>query len=153
VLFAFPQLLADYEQHSAPGVGQIFGGLLSFAFQAIPKSSPINGWRLMFITLGALTVIVGICILLFLPDTPMDAKFLSDEEKVAVLRHVSINMTGVSNRKPHPREILEALKDLQIWLLIFPGILASMSSGLTGTYSTSSSLRVHVSSFTDRNKL
>jgi hypothetical protein len=79
----------------------------------------------MFITLGAVTVIVGIIILLYLPDTPMNAKFLKTEEKVAILRHVSINMTGVSNRTPRPRELLEAVRDVQILLLIFPGVFVS----------------------------
>jgi len=122
--------------HSAPGVGQILGGLLSFAFQAVPKDYPVSSWRLMFITLGAVTIIVGIIVLLYLPDTPLNAKFLKTEEKVAILRHVSINMTGVANRTPRLRELLEAVRDVQILLLIFPGVFASMSSGLTGTYST-----------------
>jgi hypothetical protein len=79
----------------------------------------------MFITLGAATILIGIIVLLYLPDHPMNAKFLTTEEKVAVLRHVSINMTGVANRTPRPRELLEALRDLQILLLIFPGIFVS----------------------------
>ena len=79
---------------------------------------------------------VGAITYYWLPDTPMNAKFLTTQEKVAVLKHVSVNMTGVSNRKARPREILEAMADPQIWLLVFPGIFASMSAGLTGTYST-----------------
>jgi hypothetical protein len=79
----------------------------------------------MFITLGSVTIIVGIVVLLFLPDTPMNAKFLKTEEKVAILRHVSINMTGIANRTPRPKELLEALRDLQILLLIFPGVFVS----------------------------
>ncbi|KAF2421119.1 putative allantoate protein [Tothia fuscella] len=122
--------------HCGPGVSQILGGLLSFAFQAVPKDYPVSSWRLMFITLGAVTVLTAVIVLFYLPDTPMDAKFLTTEEKVAVLRHVSINMTGVANRTPRPKEILEALKDLQILLLIFPGVFATMSTGLTATYST-----------------
>lgn len=91
----------------------------------VPKDYPISSWRLMFITLGCVTIGVGILVLWLLPDTPMNARFLTTEEKVAVLRHVSINMTGVANRTPRPRELLEALRDLQILLLIFPGVFVS----------------------------
>jgi MFS family permease len=109
--------------HSAPGVGQIFGGLLSYAFQGIPQDGRfLNGWRLMFLVLGILTMIIGVITWMRLPDTPMNAKFLSTAEKVALLKHVSVNMTGVSNTKAHPREILEAIKDPQIYLLVLPGI-------------------------------
>jgi hypothetical protein len=82
----------------------------------------------MFITLGAVTIIVGIIVLLYLPDTPLNAKFLKTEEKVAILRHVSINMTGVANRTPRLRELLEAVRDVQILLLIFPGVFVSTVS-------------------------
>jgi len=138
--------------HCAPGIGQIFGGLLSFAFQAIPSNRWLNGWRAMFITLGVLTILVGILTYYWLPDTPMNAKFITTTEKVALLKHVSVNMTGISNHKPRPKELLEGVKDLQIWGLVLPGIFvscdvvclliiaddikASMSSGLVGTYST-----------------
>jgi hypothetical protein len=88
----------------------------------VPKDYPVSSWRLMFITLGAVTIVVGVFVILWLPDTPMEAKFLTTEEKVVLLRHVSINMTGVANRTPRPKELLEAFKDVQILLLIFPGI-------------------------------
>jgi MFS family permease len=108
--------------HSAAGVGQILGGLLSFAFQAVPENYPMHGWRLMFLTLGGVTFLVGAISFYWIPDTPMNARFLSVEEKVAILRHVSVNMTGVANHKARPAEIWEAVKDPQIYLLIFPGI-------------------------------
>lgn len=103
--------------HAAPGVGQVIGALLSFAFQAVPKSSPVSGWRLMFITLGILTLVVGVCCWFYLPDTPMNAHFLSEREKVALLNHVSVNMTGVENRNINPKELWEAAKDIQVWML------------------------------------
>jgi hypothetical protein len=151
--------------HCAAGVGQIVGGLLSFAFQGVPKDGRwLTGWRLMFITLGITTMAVGALTLWWLPDTPMNARFLNDREKVAILKHVSVNMTGISNNKPRPRELLEGLKDPQIWGLVLPGIFvsfftvpfsgaitdsfqASMSSGLSGTFSTT---LIHQKGFTER---
>ncbi|KAG5931783.1 hypothetical protein E4U53_001608 [Claviceps sorghi] len=117
------------------GLGQIVGGLVSFAFQHISPGAALAGWRTMFITLGCLTVLFGICTLLFIPDTPMKAKWLSDTEKVALLKHVSVNQTGIQSRKFRFKEILEALVDPQVYLLLMSVILLSISSGVITTYS------------------
>ncbi|EGS17902.1 putative allantoate protein [Thermochaetoides thermophila DSM 1495] len=117
------------------GLGQIVGGLVSFGFQHMGPEAKLAGWRTMFLTLGVITVIVGICVIIFLPDTPMKAKWLSDQEKVALLKHVSVNQTGVENKKFRAKEIVEALMDPQIYLLLLSVILLSVSSGVVTSYS------------------
>ncbi|KAG5946951.1 hypothetical protein E4U59_002519 [Claviceps monticola] len=118
------------------GLGQIVGGLVSFGFQHMAPGAALAGWRTMFVTLGCVTVVLGICTFLFIPDTPMKAKWLSDVEKVALLKHVSVNQTGISSRKFRYKEILEALGDPQIYLLLLSVILISISSGVITTYSS-----------------
>jgi MFS family permease len=101
--------------------------LLSFGFQGIKKEThAMAGWRAMFLTLGILTLLIGVFIFFFLPNTPVEAKFLTIEERVALLKHTSVNMTGVANHKPRPKELLEALKDPQLYLLILPGVFVSL---------------------------
>lgn len=117
------------------GLGQIIGGLVSFGFQHTSPNAGLAGWRTMFVVLGLVTVLVGSCVIIFLPDTPMQAKWLSDNEKVALLKHVSVNQTGVQNRKFRAKEILEALMDPQLYLLLVSVVLLSVSSGVVTTYS------------------
>lgn len=101
------------------GLGQIIGGAVSYGFQHVaPGTALLAGWRIMFITLGAATIFVGLATLIFLPDTPMQARWLTEAEKVALLKHVSVNQTGIQNRHFRAREILEAATDPQIYLLI-----------------------------------
>ena len=107
------------------GLGQITGGLLSFAFQHI-KHDAIAGWRVMFIVLGFVTVIIGLGTALYLPDTPMRAKFLCEEEKVLLLKHVRINQTGIENKRFQWPQVWEAFRDIQIWLLVLITILVSI---------------------------
>ncbi|KAG6059068.1 hypothetical protein E4U17_006980 [Claviceps sp. LM77 group G4] len=118
------------------GLGQIVGGVVSFGFQHMTPGAALAGWRTMFVTLGCFTAVLGICTFLFIPDTPMKAKWLSDAEKVALLKHVSVNQTGISSRKFRYKEILEALGDPQIYLLLLSVILISISSGVITTYSS-----------------
>jgi ACS family tartrate transporter-like MFS transporter len=44
----------------------------------------ISGWRSLFVVEGALTVLVGIVILAFLPSRPKDAKWLAPEERAFI---------------------------------------------------------------------
>ncbi|KAK3317174.1 allantoate permease [Cercophora scortea] len=64
------------------------------------------------------------------------ARWLSDGEKVALLKHVSVNQTGIENKKFRPAEIVEALLDPQIYLLVVSVVLLSIGSGVITTYST-----------------
>ena len=106
------------------GLAQILGGILSFAFQHVTDEA-IAGWRVMFIVLGFVTIIIGLATAFFLPDTPMNAKFLSEDEKITLLKHVSVNQTGIENKCFQWSQLLEACRDMQIWLLVLITILVS----------------------------
>ncbi|KAH6605879.1 hypothetical protein Trco_005032 [Trichoderma cornu-damae] len=117
------------------GLGQIIGGAISYGFQHVSAGAPLAGWRIMFVVLGCITVAVGLATFFFLPDSPMKASWLSDNEKVALLKHVSVNQTGIQSRMFRPEEIVEALVDPQIYLLLLSVVLLSVSSGVVTTYS------------------
>jgi MFS family permease len=120
------------------GFGQILGGVISYGFQHVSPGATLAGWRIMFIVLGCVTVVVGIGTILLVPDTPMKARWLSDNEKVALLKHVSVNMTGIQDRKFRPRQILEALLDPQLYLMVLAVVLVSILThpynGITDSY-------------------
>ncbi|KAJ5200130.1 Major facilitator superfamily domain general substrate transporter [Penicillium cf. griseofulvum] len=117
------------------GAAQIIGGIISFGFQQVNNAS-LEGWRIMFLVLGLVTVVVGGLTFFFLPDTPMNAPWLSDNEKVALLQHVSENQTGVWSTTLNLKQIWEAVLDIQMWLLVLITILISVSSGVVTTYSS-----------------
>lgn len=106
------------------GLGQIVGGIISYAFQQV-ENPTFAGWRIMFVVLGLVTVIVGLVTLWVLPDTPMKARFLSPSEKVALLKHVSVNQTGIANKRFKFSHVLEIILDLQLWLMTLLTILVS----------------------------
>ncbi|CAG8904115.1 unnamed protein product [Penicillium egyptiacum] len=117
------------------GVAQIIGGLISFGFQHVHNAS-LESWRIMFLVLGLVTVVVGALTFFFIPDTPMKATWLSDNEEVALLQHVSENQTGVWSTNLNLKQIWEAVRDIQLWLLTVTTILISVSSGVVTTYSS-----------------
>ncbi|KAI9843365.1 MAG: hypothetical protein M1838_002654 [Thelocarpon superellum] len=116
------------------GLAQVLGGVCSYGFQMVEHPT-FAGWRIMFLAVGLLTVCIGLATLLILPDSPMKASFLSESHKVALLRHVSINQTGIENKQFKPAQLLELVLDPQIWLMTLMTILISISSGVITTYS------------------
>ena len=72
----------------------------------------------MFIALGIVTMTVGIVTFFFLPDTPMTAAFLSEDEKLFVIRRVGDNKTGIANHKFKWSHVKELVSDVQIYLLV-----------------------------------
>lgn len=79
----------------------------------------------MFIVLGLVTIMVGMGAFYIIPDTPVEATFLSDNEKLALLHHVSVNRTGIQNTNYKPSQLIELLLDPQIYLLTTLTILVS----------------------------
>lgn len=98
------------------GTGQMIGSLVSFGFQHAPVTG-FAGWQAMFVTLGVVTIVVGLITTFFMPDSPLTARFLNDAERTALLQHVAENRTGVVNRHFSGGQILEIFTDPQMWLL------------------------------------
>ena len=121
--------------YTSVGSAMIIGGLISFGFQHLTTTA-IEAWRVMYIVLGAISIIIGVITFTLLPDSPMQAWFLSDAEKSAVLKHVAINGTGVSNRAWNASHIISVLTDPQLYFLTFGVIAVSVSAGIVTLYST-----------------
>lgn len=110
------------------GFAQILGGIVSYAFQCIaPGAAAISGWRIMFIFLGIITIIIGIVAGIILPDSPMSTSWLSEAEKIALLNHVADNRTGIENKHFKLSHVVELLLDVQIWFLTIITILVYRS--------------------------
>ncbi|KAF3013722.1 hypothetical protein E8E14_005767 [Neopestalotiopsis sp. 37M] len=117
------------------GNGQILGALISYGFQHMSPTAPLSSWKTMFLTLGLVTMALGVLVLLFVPDSPMKAKFLSNGEKIALLEHIKVNQTGIDSRKFHPGQLLEGLLDPGCWGIFLLILLQSSGSGVVTAYS------------------
>lgn len=68
---------------------QIFGGFLAYGVSF--AHTKFASWRIFYIAIGAMTVVVGLLVAIFLPDSPVRAKRFTDAEKVAALLRVKNN--------------------------------------------------------------
>lgn len=95
------------------GGQQIVGGLLAYAFTHIPESAAIHSWQALFIAYGCASVLWGIFVLCYMPDSPMRAKCFSEDDKKLMVERVRQNQTGLQNKVFRKEQVFEAFKDPQ----------------------------------------
>jgi predicted MFS family arabinose efflux permease len=116
-------------------MGQIIGGLVSFAAQHASTSLSFGGWRIMFVAIGVVNILASLLVLFILPESPAEAKFLSEEEKQRISQRLSEDAAGVGDKVFRWRSVLEAFADLQTWLLVLLTVLITIPSGVITTFS------------------
>jgi len=70
----------------------------------------IVSWKIIYILLGGLAIVVGIGVLIWLPDSPLHAHFLTYEERTAVLERVRDDQVGIENKVLKSYQIKEAFE-------------------------------------------
>ncbi|CZR53396.1 related to permease of the major facilitator superfamily [Phialocephala subalpina] len=110
------------------GVANIFSGVIAYGIGKI--SSRLATWRILFLILGGITVAYGIVLLLLLPDSPKQAKFLNPKERAMVLQRTLENRTGVLDEgKFKICQMWEAFRDPQAWLLALYTLSVNIPNG------------------------
>lgn len=74
---------------------QIIGGAIAYGVSF--ATTKFASWRIFFLAIGGMTVVIGAMIALLLPDSPVKAKRFSDAEKVAALLRVKSNQRYVAS--------------------------------------------------------
>ncbi|KAJ5630798.1 uncharacterized protein N7484_010898 [Penicillium longicatenatum] len=105
----------------------IFGNLIAAGI--IHINSKLASWQWLFIIFGIITFLFGIVMLLRLPDSPTDAKFLTEEERVIAVERLKDNKAGFKNNEIDRGQILEAFKDVKTWLLAMLMFACNIANG------------------------
>ncbi|OQV08580.1 hypothetical protein CLAIMM_12829 isoform 4 [Cladophialophora immunda] len=107
----------------------IFGGLVAYGIGQIQTSS-LADWRLLFLILGSITSAYAFVLYLFLPDSPDRAVFLDAKQQQIALRRTIENKTGLlDNDNFVPSQVMDALTDPQLWLLVLYTISVNLANG------------------------
>ncbi|KAF7195860.1 putative transporter [Pseudocercospora fuligena] len=115
------------------GATIIIGALLSYGFQHV-HGTALAGWRILCLLLGLLSSALGFVLWIFLPDTPMKARFLNESEKFILLRHISVNKTGVRSTTFRIKHLLELVSDPQVWMFTILNTAGMICTGFTLSY-------------------
>ncbi|ORY27006.1 putative membrane transporter [Naematelia encephala] len=112
------------------GTAQIFNGLVSFGVLHVDPSV-IHPWKVYMIICGLVTLVVGICFYFFIPNNPMSARFLTQEEKVIAIERLRNQSTGIENRHWKREQFIEALTDWKPWAFAIFAALNNVPNSLT----------------------
>lgn len=65
----------------------------------------------------------------FLPDTPANARFLSQQDRVKAITRVAENKTGMKDSIWRLPQAIEATLDIKIWLLVIIQVATNVANG------------------------
>lgn len=86
----------------------------------------------VFLIFGAFSIATAIVSIIWLPDLPSTAKFLTERERAIAVDRVAINRQGVKNHHFKWDQVWQAARDPKTWLLFVMAVGAQVpNSALT----------------------
>jgi len=119
--------------YSMLGIVNILGSLLCYGLGHI-QSNLLHSYQIIFLFCGLLTVVTAVFVYIFMPDSPMEAKFLNDHEKLVAVERLRMNQMGVASRVWKWDHVLEAFLDVKTWLWFCMLTAVSIPSGGITTF-------------------
>lgn len=116
------------------GLAQIFGGLVAYGLSVREYSIP--SWKIIFILTGVITILFGVLFWVLIPDSQLNARWLTKEDRVLAIERVRANQQGIGNKKFKAYQFKEALLDPITWAFVFfPLVYDIPNGGLTNFFS------------------
>ncbi|KAL3493290.1 major facilitator superfamily domain-containing protein [Aspergillus germanicus] len=116
------------------GAQQIVGGLLAYCFSLIGNEHHVKSFHALFLTYGCASVLWGVFVGWWLPDSPMRAKCFSEEDKKLMVERVRSNQTGLQNKKFRAYQVWEAAKDPQLYCYMAIQIFTTLPTSGLGAF-------------------
>ena len=117
---------------SASGIGILIGTLLLYAIGQI--HGPLSPWRYQFMLIGCVTALWGILLWFVLPDSPVNARFLSQRLRVVAVERLRFEQIGIENKIVKKEQIYEALTDPNTYLYMVMVFAVNITNGATSGF-------------------
>ncbi|OQD84169.1 hypothetical protein PENANT_c014G06597 [Penicillium antarcticum] len=115
------------------GVVNMFGSLIAYGLGHI-HSSIFASYQIIFLFFGLVTVAFSAVILVFMPDSPISAKFLHEEDKLLAIERQRMNQQGVESQEWKWDHVKEACLDPKSWFWFALMFSISVPSGGITTF-------------------
>ncbi|KAJ5232562.1 hypothetical protein N7468_005518 [Penicillium chermesinum] len=107
----------------------VVNGFLSWVVGKIPSDAPLARWQYLYLLTGSINVLYSSFMLFYLPNSPINAKFLSLEERWHAVQRLADNRTGIDNNQWNWDQAWEAVFDLKIWIMFLFNIAINIPNG------------------------
>ncbi|KAH7361857.1 major facilitator superfamily domain-containing protein [Plectosphaerella cucumerina] len=109
------------------GFTNCFGSLITWGLASIP--TPLKPYQVIFVVFGLVTVAFSVVIFRHMPDSPVEANFLTDEDKLIAIERLRMNQTGVMSREWRWNHVWESIRDPKTWFWFSLVFCISVPSG------------------------
>ncbi|KAH8708457.1 major facilitator superfamily domain-containing protein [Phaeosphaeriaceae sp. PMI808] len=100
---------------SSTGLFTIIGGALNYGFAQI-DSGALKRWQYIYLLAGCLTFLFAIWCF-YMPNSPVEARFLTHAERVVAVERLRRGATGVRCQAIKPSQLREAAADVKFYLV------------------------------------
>ncbi|KAI1385548.1 MFS general substrate transporter [Hypoxylon trugodes] len=114
------------------GITNMFGSLITYGLGHI--SSRLRSYQIIFMFFGVITVAFSFVMLAFMPDSPIEAKFLNDHDKIIAVERLRMNQMGVISREWRNDHFKETMLDPKSWFWFALLFSISIPSGGISTF-------------------
>lgn len=115
-------------------MSSVINGALSALASTFGNHIPT--WKYIFILIGSVSVVWSVFVLWFLPDSPMNAKFLTDREKYYAVKRVAENKTGVNNDEWKWAQVREGFLDVRMYIVMLFNFGINIPNGGLSAFSS-----------------
>ena len=95
----------------AAALAGVVNGLLAGPLLGLQGKLGLAGWQWLFLVEGVLPIGLSVLYLMYLPDHPGEAKWLTAEERNWLIHRIEEEMAGVTGHG----DVIKALRDPRIW--------------------------------------
>ena len=99
-----------------PISGLIGSPISGWLLDAMSSVGGLRGWQWLYLVEAAPSVIAGIVTMIFLANSPRDARWLSEEERALLLERLEQDESAKHAQGGH-HHLADAFKSLKVWLL------------------------------------
>ncbi|RDL41623.1 MFS general substrate transporter [Venustampulla echinocandica] len=114
------------------GLGQITGGALAYGVaRGFRENTSIHfsAWKALFILTGGVSSVYGLFMFFFVADSPVTAKWLTEEEKVIAVERLRGNQQGIGTKVFKWYQVREAFTDIRTYLIFLFTVTSNIPNG------------------------
>ncbi|PYH82142.1 MFS general substrate transporter [Aspergillus uvarum CBS 121591] len=115
------------------GVVYMFGSLITYGLGHI-HSSVFEPYQIIFLFFGLLTIVFSVVIFYAMPDSPVQSKFLGEEDKLLTIERLRMNQQGLETHVWKWEHVKEACLDLKSYFWFAFTFSISIPSGGISTF-------------------
>ncbi|KAI0148352.1 MFS general substrate transporter [Xylariaceae sp. FL1272] len=119
------------------GFAGIFGGLLGYAIGHVCAiTTGLQQWQYVFLIFGGISLAWAITFLVFMPDIPTTARFLTPIQRILAVERVAQNRQGVKNHHFKKYQVWQCLRDPKTWILFVMAIAAQIPNAAQSSFTS-----------------